>query len=284
MASENIDVDCEGVSILPLPPYVALRHEADDDDVEDDYYASESAIRLINDDMIQAFERDLNIARQAREGLAMAATTAAAMAATAAEQDGGPDGGPRERNGWDAFSLGVELQRQVGSALGSSLLAVEEDEEDGDGEEVYDSLRFRLSYAPPSGVDDVPLERGALRSVEFGSWVKHPHRKQIANALMRRSSKVPASEAEAWCSAMGLPCQDVAWDRDRRELVKGSAKALSTKKLTRIIPIFQRELRGRLAARPFDVFLDGKSVYDLDRKALEELAVLVDWHLNRRGA
>jgi hypothetical protein len=259
MASEVLDVDCEGVSIVPLPEHVTLRQVTGVSYHGDPPYT----VTVLSE-------------TQLSEAPPMSQLTISSEALPPTEDN------LRRRVAQRYDVVRGDFDDEENDEDEEYADEEEDEEEDEYGEDFnfrpVPKRRFFLQVDRPQ----VDRGRALLRSRIIGSWKNHPHRDQIATA-MRSCAPLPASEVEAWCARQGMPAVDLKWERSRRAQLSGSIAKMTTKKLERFVPFLERELRERSPARPFDAMVNGRSVYELDRLALEELAVVVDWHLSRRG-
>jgi hypothetical protein len=151
---------------------------------------------------------------------------------------------------------------------------------------------FGLTFKPrwhlfrPWVGNDVTLEHPGhtygVAGVSVADWARWPPAISIFRALRWVA---PADELQTWASDQAIEVEDIAWFRKRRTGL-GSPHRMTVSDALDGIETLTREIAERESGtkpRPYDVRVNGVSLYDLKPEQLADLSVIVDWHLGAPG-
>jgi hypothetical protein len=145
-------------------------------------------------------------------------------------------------------------------------------------------IRFHLvrpmhSSTPPIAVTEHDT---ILHGYFHTTWARHPPAVSLYRALRHFA---PIAELGDFAARIGVTDEDVAWHRKRRTGL-GTPHRMTVEGMLDAIGTLTRELSEREKGkkpRPYDIRINGVSVYDLEPDQLADLSIAVDWHLGAPG-
>lgn len=147
-----------------------------------------------------------------------------------------------------------------------------------------DPARYYLMrpWSPTSPEIGMSPQGSIMYAVAQASWAKRPPAISVYRALRHFAD---VDELRQWAVIRGVADEDLAWFRERRAPL-GSVAKMTDEQARRAIGALARELAEREQGkkpRPYDVWVNGVSAYDLTPDQLADLSIAVDWHLGAPG-
>ena len=146
------------------------------------------------------------------------------------------------------------------------------------------TTRFHLVRPMRSGTPPIAITEHdtILHGYFHTSWARWPPAISVYRALRHFA---PLAELGDFADRIGVDDEDVAWYRARRTGL-GTPHRMTIEAMHAAIGTLTRELSEREKGkkpRPYDIRINGFSVYDLKPEQLADLSIAVDWHLGAPG-